>query len=180
MTKRSINVPLVDSDSPLAQRSYHIVTEFGKYFFRVRARSTAKDFASMAIALEKQALELWKKSDSLELEDLIHLVEQQPPKPELIAMIMLTGRSKFKAKADAALGGKTKSSNKFAALTQELQTDWGAYTGKLGKAAFAGKRHDKWMSDNEKLVKDKKQPLELPALDTPRKWLRGIQSARKK
>jgi hypothetical protein len=171
---------MVDSNSPLTQRSYHVVTKFGDYFFRVRNSSTAKAFFSMATALEKQALQLWEKSDSLELEDLIDLLEQQPPTPELIAMIMLTGKSKLKAKADAAQGGKKKSSNRFGALTEELKTDWMAYTGKLGKTAFADKRYAKWMSNNEKLVRDKKQPLELPAFDTPRKWLRGIQSARKK
>lgn len=180
MTNSSTKAPMVDKESPLTQRSYHVVTKFGNYFFRVRNPSTAKAFLSMATALEKQALQIWEKSDSLELEDLIDLFEQQPPTPELIAMIMLTGTSKLKAKADAAQGGKTKGSNRFGVLTEELQTDWRAYTGRLGKAAFADKRYAKWLSDNEKLVRDKKQPLELPAVDTPRKWLRGIQSARKK
>lgn len=180
MTDTSTKTPLIDTEFLLSQRSYHVVTKFGNYFFRVRDCSTADAFLSMAPELEKQALQIWEKSDTLELEDLIALLKKQPPTPELIAMIMLTGTSKLKAKANASNGGKTKGNNKFGVLTEELQTDWRAYTGRLGKAAFADKRYAKWTSDNEKLVRDKKQSLKLPAVDTPRKWLRGIQSARTK
>ena len=82
MTDPSPKTQLIDTEFLLSQRSYNVITEFGKYFFRMRDRSTADAFLSMATALEKQALQIWEKSDTLELEDLIALLEKQPPTPE--------------------------------------------------------------------------------------------------
>jgi hypothetical protein len=70
---------MVDKESPLTQRSYHVVTKFGNYFFRVRNPSSAKAFLSMATALEKQALQIWEKSDILlqAADKLIYIAEHE-------------------------------------------------------------------------------------------------------
>ena len=106
MTNLLANHSLVEPDHPEAERSYHLFTKSRDYFFRVRKKATAMAFLSSAEMLESQALDLWEKSDSLELEDLISFLEQNPPTPELIAMIMLLSKSTLKAQADGALAGR--------------------------------------------------------------------------
>lgn len=176
------NPTLIVSEHPDAERSYHLLTQnletkaTAEYFFRVREHSTAKDFITSAKMLESQAILLWKKSDSLELEDLLSFLEQNPPTPQLIAMIMLMAKSTLKSKSDGARGGKAKS-DKFKDLKDELQLGWKNYTGDSSKNAFANRYVLKWEKNNEDLVKRKQQPIELPASDTPKRWLNKIPGA---
>ncbi|MDB5743438.1 MAG: hypothetical protein JWR68_1753 [Polaromonas sp.] len=174
-----INPTLVEPEHPDAERSYHLLTvnleteATAEYFFRVREHSTAMAFLASANLLESQALLLWKKSDSLELEDLLSLLEQNPPTPQLIAMIMLMAKSTFRSKSDGALGGKAKS-DKFKPLREKLQSDWKNSTGRLNKKRFADERYYDWEKTNKELIDSGQQPMKLPHVDTPKRWLNNI------
>ena len=171
MTNLWTNLPSVEPDHPEAKRSYHMLTKSREYFFRVRKHSTAMGFLASAEMLESQALELWGKSDSLELEDLLSLLEQNPPTPQLIAMIMLLAKSTLRSKSDGARGGKAKS-DKFKALKDEIQLAWKNHNGDLSKKAFANRYVLKWKNNNDELRKKKQIPVDLPADDTPKRWLK--------
>lgn len=173
------NPTLVESEHPDAERSYNLITEnletkaISEYFFRVREHSTAMAFLASAKLLESQALLLWKKSDSLELEDLLSLIEQNPPTPQLIAMIMLMAKSTLRSKSDGAKGGKAKS-DKFKPLRDKLRLDWKNSTGRLNKKRFADKQYDEWQKTNKELINSGHEPRELPHFDTPKRWLNNI------
>ena len=171
--------PSVDQTDSDTHRSVNVVTGFHEYFVKVRKLSTAKSFVSAAVALEKQALGLWKIRDSLELEDLIVQLGKERLTPDLVAMIMLTGKSILKVKSETSSGGKS-SNGKFHALRDELRFDWGNYTGKMSKADFATRRYSTWVTANQKLKARGEQEIELPKPDTPKKWLNGRESAQQR
>ncbi len=49
---------MVDKESPLTQRSYHVVTKFGNYFFRVRNPYMLVTFLAAISALLVQVFNL--------------------------------------------------------------------------------------------------------------------------
>ena len=163
----------------MARARANFVTDFHAYLVKVRELGTAKDFASNITALEARALNLWKTRDTKDLEDLLLELEKETLTPQLVAMILLTGRSLLKVKEDTSKGGKVVNS-KFADLEAELTSGWQAYTGRLGKAAYASTSFSRWMQENERLKQQGKPQRKLPAPDTAKKWLTGLESARQR
>lgn len=163
-----------------ADRSVHVVTEFSDYFFRVRHPARIQEYAALAVELEPKALELWAVSDSREYDDLLDALSASPLSPQLVAVMMLTGRSKLQAKSDAALGGGAKRENTFGAIKEKLQSDWGSYSGKLTKRGFAMRRYKEWDDQNAELKRMGRELVPLPAPDTPQKWLANVPNALKK
>ena len=169
-----------EAEEEAADRSVNVLTEFSDYFFRIRDPSRIREHAALAVELAPQAFKLWKVRDSLEYDDLLEALSASPPSLELIAAIMLTGKSKQKSKSDAARGGTAKRANSFGPMQEKLQSDWGAYVGKLTKRAFAMRRYNEWVGRNAELERAGLVPVPLPAPDTPQKWLANVPNALKK
>ena len=123
---------------------------------------------------ESAANELWRLCDSGEIEDLLTHLRQHPPSAELVAMVMLTGKSKLQHQTQTSKGGTVKASA-YMSLKTQAQEAWRQDKSKRSKSAFA----DRWLSkkivDNRKLESEGKTPEKLPEAGTVRKWLAGIE-----
>lgn len=172
----------IDAANPeLSARTGRLVTEFsGHYLVRCRSRSThiatMKVLRTMVTQLEEQepqANELWRLCDSGETEVLLDHLRENPPSPELIVMVMLTGQSKLEQKKESSLGGKLKNSQ-YAELKEVALAAWQEDTSRRSKIAFASA----WVAQRDReneVLKQKGQPTTpIPEVDTVRKWLKGV------
>ncbi len=98
------------ADSALAERTFVLPTQFSHYLVRFRTVATARPTIMKLLENESAANGLWRLCDSGEVEDLLTHLRQHPPSAELIAMVMLTGRSKLEHLEQTSKGGRAKAS----------------------------------------------------------------------
>jgi hypothetical protein len=161
------------SDRELANRTYNVPTQFMNYLVRFRHGACAESTLPKLAELESQANELWMLSDSKEMEDLIEHLLKNPPSPELIAMVMLTGRSMLKIKKATSKGGKIKNMG-FTAMKTQAESEWKAVKSTQTKSQFA----DKFVAGMYANRKGE-QPRDIPEPGTVRKWLSDKNSRNK-
>lgn len=162
------------ADGALAERTFVFPTQFSHYLVRFRTLAMAPPTIMKLLENEGAANELWRLCDTGEIEDLLTRLREHPPSAELIAMVMLTGKSKLKHQSQTRKGGTVKASA-YMSLKNQAQEAWRQDKSKRSKSAFA----DRWLSkkivDNRKLESEGKNPEKLPEADTVRKWLAGIE-----
>lgn len=152
------------SDGALAERTFALPTQFSHYLVRFRTVATARPTIMKLLENESAANELWRLCDSGEIEDLLTHLRQHPPSAELIAMVMLTGRSKLEHREQTSKGGRAKASPHASLKARALEA-WQNDKSRRSKNAFAGQ----WL---EMVAKQERIPVEeLPEADTVRKWL---------
>lgn len=161
------------NDSALASRTYNIPTSFSDYLVRFRTPEFARKILPVLASLEPQANELWQRSDTLEVEDFLQYLHENPPSPELIAMVMLTGKSKLKIKAASGKGGKAKKTAMHEAKAAAINA-WQADSSKRSAKKFADDWAYERREQNKKNDIEDKARLEQPESDTVRQWLKGI------
>lgn len=161
------------ANSTLAERTFVLPTEFSHYLVRFRTLATARPTIMKLLENEGAANELWKLCDTGEIEDLLTHLREHPPSAELIAMVMLTGRSKLEHLKQTSKGGQAKASP-YASLMARAVEAWRNDKSRRSKNAFAGQ----WL---EMVAKQERMPEEeLPEASTVRKWLAGIEKETRK
>ena len=145
------------ANSTLAERTFVLPTEFSHYLVRFRTLATARPTIMKLLENEGAANELWKLCDTGEIEDLLTHLREHPPSAELIAMVMLTGRSKLEHLKQTSKGGQAKASP-YASLMARAVEAWRNDKSRRSKNAFAGQ----WL---EMVAKQERMPEEeLPVL----------------
>jgi hypothetical protein len=167
------------ADSALAERTFILPTQFSHYLVRFRTLATARPTIMKLLENEDAANELWRLCDTGEIEDLLTHMRQHPPSAELIAMVMLTGKSKLQHHTQASSGGKAKASP-YAALKAQVQQAWKQDKSRRSAATFADHWHDKKTAENKSLEDQGKALIKLPKEETVRKWLAGIEKETRK
>ena len=162
------------SEDELWNRSCWFVTEEHQYYFRVRNSGYTSTLGRSLREYETEALALWSLGDKRELEDVVAKLGVRPVPPELVAMILLTGRS-IKAASDiASKAGKAKAS-KYDATKEFIQDSWKHSAAKFTKAGFAAAVVMRMREANKKRQLNGEPPLEIPSADTARKYLTGVE-----
>lgn len=169
-----------ESPQSTADRSVNVITKYHKYVVKVRNATHIRAVVPETFDLESQALELWKISDRRELEDLLEKLRGMELTPELVAMILQTGKSLLKVKDETSRGGKSGKHSPFQKLKDELVLSWEQYTGPLTKSAYAERYYSKWVEMNAQLRKRGEAEIRLPQQGVPKTWLNGKVSARNK
>jgi hypothetical protein len=167
------------ADSALAERTFVFPTDFSDYLVRFRTIAIARPTIMKLLANEAAANELWRICDTGEIEDLLAHLRQHPPSAELVATVMLTGRSKLRQHTQASSGGKAKASP-YEGLKAQVQQAWKQDKSRRSAAAFADHWYDKKTAENKTLEDQGKAPIKLPREDTVRKWLAGIEKETRK
>ena len=161
------------ADRTLAGRTFVLPTQFSHYHVRFRTLATARPTIMKLIENEGAANELWKLCDTGEIEDLLTHLREHPPSAELIAMVMLTGRSKLEHLEQTSKGGRAKASPHASLKARALEA-WRNDKSRRSKNAFAAQ----WL---EMVAKQERMPEEeLPEASTVRKWLAGIEKETRK
>ena len=161
------------ADRALAERTFVLPTDFSDYLVRFRTIAIARPTILKLLENEGAANELWSLCDTGEIEDLLAHLRQHPPSAELIAMVMLTGKSKLQHHSQTSKGGRVKASG-YDHLKAQVQQAWHTDTSKRSASAFADHWLDKKIAENTVLEREGKPPEKLPEAGTVRKWLAGV------
>lgn len=167
------------ADSALAERTFVLPTQFSHYLVHFRTLAIARPTIMKLLENEGAANELWRLCDTGEIEDLLNHLRQHPPSAELIAMVMLTGKSKLQHHSQTSKGGKVKAS-RYGPLKAQVEQAWHRDTSKRSASTFADHWLDKKMAENAALEREGKPPEKLPEASTVRKWLAGIEKENSK
>jgi len=161
------------ADSALAERTFVLPTDFSDYLVRFRTIASARPTILKLLENEGAANELWSLCDTGEIEDLLAHLRLHPPSAELIAMVMLTGKSKLLHHSQTSKGGRVKASG-YDYLKDQARQAWHTDTSKRSASAFADHWLDKKIAENTVLEREGKSPEKLPEAGTVRKWLAGV------
>ena len=167
---------VASNNDELFDRTVWLVTEHHQYYFFVRNLAYMQLLGRELSANETEAMELWTLMETLEAEDVILRLRASPPKPELVAMILLMGRSIFAAQRASSVAGKAKAA-KFVATKAFIQSCWILSAAKTTKSAFASKVVFRIAKENDARRLRGEPLLVVPSAETARKYLTGIKKA---